>query len=291
MQGSDYIMRNRISLFVCSFVCSSIITASAAFAGLVDAVSIVVNNQPITLYEIYKTQKSLGIPKAKAVELLIKKRIKEEELQRLGIDVDDFDVINEIDKIARQNGIDTLKMRTILAKQGMDWNEYKRRIKEKLLQERLYRRILSTKIQSPSDETLREYYRLHIKSFSVPQKIEVIQYSSADKQALMAVTKNPLAAIPGVTRKQETLQTQKLNRELSFLLTKTPKGSFTEIIPVGGQYVLFFVQDFIDPEPLPFEKIKDRVFAMWMEQKQQEAIESHFEKLRAAADVKVLRNP
>jgi len=171
-------MRNRIPLFICS----TFLAASAAFAGLVDAVSIVVNDRPVTLYEIYKTQKSLGIPKTKAVELLIKKRIKEEELQRLGIDVDDFDVVNEIEKIARQNGIDTLKMRTILAKQGVEWEEYKKRVKEKLLQDRLYRRILSTKIQNPSDETLREYYKLHLNSFSVPQKIEVIEYSSGDKR-------------------------------------------------------------------------------------------------------------
>jgi len=249
-------MRNRIPLFICS----TFLAASAAFAGLVDAVSIVVNDRPVTLYEIYKTQKSLGIPKTKAVELLIKKRIKEEELQRLGIDVDDFDVVNEIEKIARQNGIDTLKMRTILAKQGVEWEEYKKRVKEKLLQDRLYRRILSTKIQNPSDETLREYYKLHLNSFSVPQK-------------------------------RQTLETEKLDKELTYILTRTPKGQFTQIIPVDGRYVLFLVQEFVNPEPLPFEKAKDRVFAMWMEQKQQEAIESHFEKLRAAADVKVLRAP
>ncbi len=273
------------------FICSSIITASAAFAGLVDAVSIVVNNQPITLYEIYKTEKSLGIPKAKAVELLIKKRIKEEELERLGISVDDFDVVSEIDKIARQNGIDTLKMRTILAKQGVSWDNYKKKIKEKLLQERLYRQILSTKIQNPSEETLKEYYRLHINSFSIPQKIKVIQYSSADKKALLSAMENPLAALQGVVQKQEILDTKGLNRELLYLLTKTPKGKFTQIVPVGGQFVVFLVQDFINSEPLPFEKVKDKVFAMWMEQKQQEAIESHFEKLRAAASIKVLRTP
>ena len=273
------------------FICSSIIAASTAFAGLVDAVSIVVNNQPITLYEIYKTEKSLGIPKAKAVELLIKKRIKEEELERLGISVDDFDVVSEIDKIARQNGIDTLKMRTILAKQGVSWDNYKKKIKEKLLQERLYRQILSTKIQNPSEETLKEYYRLHINSFSIPQKIKVIQYSSADKKALLSAMENPLAALQGVIQKQEILDTKGLNRELLYLLTKTPKGKFTQIIPVGGQFVVFLVQDFINSEPLPFEKVKDKVFAMWMEQKQQEAIESHFEKLRAAASIKVLRTP
>ncbi|BBG64843.1 hypothetical protein NNO_0141 [Hydrogenimonas sp.] len=273
------------------FLCSSLFALSTAFAGLVDAVSIVVNDQPITLYEIYKTEKSLGVPKTKAIELLIKKRIKEEELERLGISVDDYDVMNEIERIAKQNGIDTLQMRTILAKQGVRWEEYKKNIKERLLQERLYRRILSTKIQSPSEETLKEYYRLHIKEFSLPQKIEVIQYSSADRKALEAVMRNPLASLRGVVRKQEVLDTEGLNRELLYLLTRTPKGEFTQIIPVGGQFVVFLVQDFINTEPVPFEKVKEKVFAMWMEQKQQEAIESHFEKLRAAASVKVLRTP
>ncbi len=280
-------MRKRFTITLCA----TLFAAAAATAGLVDAVSIVVNDKPITLYEIYKTEKTLNIPKNKAVELLIKKRIKEEELSRLGIGVDEFDVNDEIDRIARQNGIDSLKMRNLLAKQGVDWEEYKKKIREKLLQERLYRKILSTKIQSPSDETLREYYRLHAKEFSIPQKIEVIQYSASDPKALQAVAANPLAAIPGVAQKPLILESGDLKPELLYLLTQTPKGEFTRVIPVGGSYVTFLVQRFIDPRPLPYEKVKDRVFARWMEQKQQEAIESHFEKLRAAAKVKVLRAP
>ncbi len=280
-------MRKKITLLICS----TIFAAATATAGLVDAVSIVVNDQPITLYEIYKTEKSLGIPKTKAVELLIKKRIKEEELSRLGISVDDFDVNDEIERIARQNGIDSLKMRSILAEQGVDWEAYKKKIREKLLQERLYRRILSTKIQSPSDETLKEYYRLHSADFSIPEKIEVIQYSAPDAKALQKIISNPLAAVPGVSQKAETIETEGLKPELLYLLTQTPKGKFTRIIPAGGAFVTFLVQEFVNPKPLPFEKVKEKVFARWMEQKQQEAIESHFEKLRAAANVKVLRTP
>ncbi len=284
--GNRSMIRTLRTLFV-----GLLLLAAPLAAGLVDAVSIVVNDRPITLYEIYKTEKSLGLPKTKAIEFLIKKRIREEELARLGIHVDDFDVNSEIERIARQNGIDSLKMRTILAKQGVDWEAYKKRIREKLLQERLYRQILSTKIQSPSDETLKEYYRLHIDAFSLPEKIRVIQYSSAEKRALLKAMENPLATVPGVIRKQETLETEGLNPELLFLLTKTPKGEFTEIVPVGRQYVAFLVQDFVNPRPLPFEKVKQKVFAQWMEQKQKEAIESHFEKLRAAATVKIVRTP
>ncbi len=280
-------MRKNGTLFI--FLC--IFVATTSFAGLVDAVSIVVNGKPITLYEIYKTQQNLGIPKAKAIEILIKKRIKEEEIARLGIGIDDFDVNSEIEKIARQNGIDSLKMRTILAKQDIDWEDYKKRIKEKLLQEKLYRRILSTKIQSPSDETLKEYYKLHIKSFSMPEKIEVIQYSAPERESLLKIIKNPIAAVPGVVQNQEIIQTEKLGTELLYMLTKTPIGQFTQIIPVKGQFVTFFIREFINQKPLPFERVKEKVFSMWMEQKQKEAIESHFDKLRAAASIKVLRTP
>ena len=75
------------------------------------------------------------------------------------------------------------------------------------------------------------------------------------------------------------------------MLTKTQKGEFTQIIPAGGQFVTFFIQDFVNQRPIPFDKVKEHVYAKWMEEKRKEAIESHFEKMRAAANIKVLRVP
>ncbi|RUM46226.1 MAG: hypothetical protein DSY46_00430 [Hydrogenimonas sp.] len=270
---------------------STLLCGAPLFAGLVDAISIVVDGEPITLYEIYKTQKKLGLPKERAVEYLIKQRLKDEELKRFGIEVDDFDVNQEIERIAQQNGIDSLKMRSILANQGVTWARYKEKIKERLLQERLYRQILSTKIQPPSDRTLKEYYELHRNAFSLPKAIQVVQYSAPSKEVLKEVMRNPLASIPGVTQSSQTITTDQLNPQLLFLLTQTPKGEFTQIIPTNGQYVTFLIQEFINPQPIPFEQVKQKVYAQWMEEKRKEAIESHFEKLRAAANIKILRTP
>ncbi len=266
-------------------------SATLAMGGLVDAVSIVVDDMPITLYEIYKTEKQMGLSKKKAVEYLIRKKLREEELKRLGITVDEFDIDNEIEKIAKQNGIDSLKLRAILTQRGVDWKAYKRKIKERLLQERLYRQIVSTKIQPPSEETLKEYYQLHLNEFSIPEAIQVIQYSAPNREALREAMQNPLAQVPGVTRKPETIRPDQVNRRLLFLLTQTPKGHFSEVVPVQGQYVTFYIQDFVNPHPLPFEQVKQRVYTQWMEAKRQEAIKSHFDKLRAEADIKILRAP
>jgi parvulin-like peptidyl-prolyl isomerase len=265
--------------------------AATAWAGLVDAVSIVVDDQPITLYEIYKTEHQLGLSKEKAVEYLIRQKLRDEELKRLGIQVDEFDVNNEIEKIAQKNGIDSLKLRAIMAQRGVDWEEYKKKVKENLLQERLYQQILSTKIQPPSDATLKEYYQMHINEFSIPEAIDVIQYSAPDRKTLKEAIRNPMAAVPGVTRQPQRIRADQLNQQLLFLLTQTPKGQFTQVIPVGGQFVSFYIQDFINPKPLPYEQVKNQVYAKWMEQKRKEAIKSHFDKLRAAADIKVLRAP
>jgi len=261
------------------------------FGGLVDAVSIVVNGEPITLYEIYKTREETGLPKEKVVEYLIKERLKDKELKRLAIVIDDFDINQEIERIAGQNGIDSLKLRTILANKGVDWNKYKQNIKEKLQQQHLYQKILSTKIQQPSQETLKEYYQLHKDEFSIPTAINVIQYSAQNRQSLQQIMQNPLASVQGVTQQALTIPSEKLNQQLLFILTKTPKGGFTQIIPIGGQFVTFFIQEFVNQKPIPFEKVKQRVYAKWMEKKRKEAIESHFEKLRAAANIKVLRVP
>lgn len=267
------------------------LTAATLYGGLVDAVSIVVDDQPITLFEIYKAEKQLGLSKEKAVEYMIKQKLKDEELKRLGIQVDEFDINQEIEKIAKKNGIDSLKLRAIMTKRGVDWEDYKKQVKEKLLQDRLYEQILSTKIQPPSEATLQEYYKLHINEFSIPEAIQVIQYSAPDRKSLKEAIANPMAAIPGVTRNAQTIRSDQLNQQLLFLLTQTPKGKFTQIIPVKGQFVVFYIQDFINPHPMPFEQVKQQVYAKWMEKKRKEAIKSHFEKLRAAANIKVLRAP
>ncbi len=270
---------------------SLLLAGSFAYAGLVDAVSIVVNDQPITLYEIYKTERKLGLDKQKAVEYLIRQKLKQEEMKRLGVHVDEFDVTNEIERIAKQNGIDSLKLRSILDQRGVDWNQYKKEVKEKLLQEKLYKKILSTKIQPPSEATLKEYYKLHIDEFSIPEAIKVIQYSAPDRKSLAEAMRNPMAAVPGVTRQPQTIPSSQLNQQLLYMLTQTPKGHFTQPIPVNGQYVAFYVQDFINPKPIPFEQVQQRVYAKWMEEKRKEALKSHFDKLRAEADVRVLRAP
>jgi len=264
---------------------------STLFGGLVDAVSIVVDGEPITLYEVYKTRQETGLPKEKAVEYLIKERLKDKELKRLAIVIDDFDVNQEIERIAGQNGIDSLKLRTILANKGIDWNKYKQNIKEKLKEQRLYQKILSTKIQQPSQELLKEYYQLHKDEFSIPEAINVIQYSAPSRQALQQIMQNPLVSVPGVIQQAQTIPSEKLNQQLLFMLTKTPKGGFTQIIPAGGQFVTFFIQEFVNQKPIPFKKVRERVYAKWMEEKRKEAIESHFEKMRAAANIKVLRVP
>ena len=279
----------RRSYFLFLFI--SWLFAGTLQAGLVDAISIVVDDQPITLYEIYKAERQLGLSKQKAVEYLIRKKLREEELKRLGIQIDEFDVNNEIEKIAQKNGIDSLKLRAIMAQRGVDWNDYKKQIREKMLQERLYQKILSTKIQAPSDATLHEYYKLHLDAFSIPRAIETIQYSAPDRKVLREAMRNPMAQVPGVTRQPQTIQADQLNQQLLYLLTQAPKGEFTQIIPVGGQYVSFYIQDFIDPEPIPYEQVKNQVYTRWMEEKRKEAIKSHFDKLRAAADVIVLRTP
>jgi len=262
-----------------------------AFGGLVNAVSIVVDGEPITLYEIYKTTKETRLPKEKAVEYLIKERLKDKELKRLAIVVDDFDVNQEIERIANQNGINSLELRTILANKGIDWDKYKQNIRKKLKEQQLYQRILSTKIEQPSQERLKEYYQIHKDEFFIPEAINLIQYFAPNKQALEQIMQNPLANVAGVTQQMQTIPSKKLDQQLLFMLTKTPKGEFTQIIPTAKGFTTFFVQGFVNQSLIPFDDIKEHIYAKWMEEKQKEAIESHFEKMRAIANIKVLRVP
>lgn len=258
--------------------------------GMVDAISMIVDNKPITLYEIYESSGQFEGNKQKAVEFLINKRLKEIEIERLHIYVDPFDVDSEIDTLAKNNGLDTLGLRNAIINRGMDWETYKQEIREGLLERKLYRELLSTKVQPPSDAILEEYYETRQKKFSQPDAVDVIKYAAPDRRTLQQVQINPLAS-GSVQQEQERVPLAGLNPQFVQLLTQTPKGSFTPILPADKTFVMFYIQGFIGNSRQPFESIKDEVMRVWLEEKRKQAINSHFEKMRSEANIQVLRAP
>ncbi len=164
------------------FLFFTVLFATFANAGLINAISLTINNEPITLYEIHKIRTIYKVSVDEAIDLLIQQRLEESEIKRLGIVVDDFDVKEEIKKIASSNSLSVFDFLDMLKSRGIDKDDYEKELKEKLKKQMLYRKIVSQRAQRPSDEEMLRYYKNNKDEFSSPELFEVKNISPHQKR-------------------------------------------------------------------------------------------------------------
>ena len=85
--------------------------------------------------------------------------------------------------------------------------------------------------------------------------------------------------------------TKNIDAGLVYVLKNTKDNSFTNIMQVKDQYVVFYVKDKKGFETPEFESVKNEVAERVAANKEEDAIREYFEKLKASAKIKVLRLP
>ena len=261
------------------------------YAGLVDGVSVVVNNTPITLYEIKKFSIQNKLPIKKAIEALIREKLENNLIKKYGLEATDLEVSDEIEKISSNAGMSIMDFENYLTKKGIDFDEYKKDLAKKIAKRKLYKKIVSDKIKRATPEELKEYYKKNINLYSIPQMVEATEYDAKDKNSLENLIKNPMLNIPGITKKDIVLKTNKINPKLLYILQQTKEGNFTPILTLKKGFVSFYVKRKINVKPIPFDKVKNAIFAEIMNKREQDIIKSYFDKLVSEANIKVLREP
>lgn len=269
----------------------SIAAACILNAGTLDGIALKVNGNVITMYEIVKLSEEKKISRQEAVELLIEKRLQDAELAKQDIAVDDFEADKRIEQIAASNNMSLSQFKDALAKRGIDFGAYKNEVKSKMAKERLYQKITYKKYAPVDEKDLRLYFENNKKDFSMPAKIDVIQYSSKDQAALLSMIKSPLVASKNISKEELTIDTKKLDSGLAYVLKNTKDGSFTSIMPTKDQFVTLYVKDKKDFEIPEFESVRNEVMNKMAAAKEEDAIREYFEKLKASAKIKVLRLP
>lgn len=273
-----------------SFFCS-IALACALHAGVVDGVALTVNGKVITMYEIVKLAEAKKVDKEAAIEALIEQRLEEAELSKQNIQIDDFDVDRKIEQIAASNKMTLLQFKEALEGRLVNYADYKKDIKNKMARERLYQKITYQKFSPLDDRDLKLFFENNKNEFSTPSKIDAIQYSSADKNAIARAMASVMSEEPGVKKEEIAIDTKSLDPSLVYILKNTKDGSFTQILPVKDQFVSFYVKDKKEFEVPSFENVKSEVIEKMSAKKEEEAIKDYFEKLKASAKVKIIRLP
>jgi len=270
---------------------SPLIITTFLSAQMIDGVAILVKKEPITLYDIQAEQQASNAPLNKVVDTLIRKKLESQEIKERHLSVDAQEVLEDLKKMASQNHMTLSQLYAAMLKvRGLSESALKAKIKEKILNQKLYSAIAFSKMNPPSETDEQEYYTLHKDDFSFSENFTVVVYSSASQEKLQQKIDNPMFYSPEVRSEPKVLNYAKLNPRLAELLTSTPVDKFTPIIPSPNHiFMSFFIQEKSKQETLPFEKVRAQVNAALMQERRQQVLNDYFMRLRMNADIEIIR--
>ncbi|GAA7282085.1 hypothetical protein BD0096_07120 [Helicobacter pylori] len=256
---------------------------------VVGGISLLVNGSPITLYQIQEEQKKSKVSKAQARDRLIAERIKNQEIERLKIHVDDDKLDQEMAMMAQQQGMDLDHFKQMLMAEG-HYKLYRDQLKEHLEMQELLRNILLTNVDTSSETKMREYYNKHKEQFSIPTEIETVRYTSTNQEDLERAMADPNLEIPGVSKANEKIEMKTPNPQIAQVFISHEQGSFTPVMNGGGgQFITFYIKEKKGKNEVSFSQAKQFIAQKLVEESKDKILEEHFEKLRVKSRIVMIR--
>ncbi|MFA4718043.1 SurA protein [Helicobacter pylori] len=256
---------------------------------VVGGISLLVNGSPITLYQIQEEQEKSKVSKAQARDRLIAERIKNQEIERLKIHVDDDKLDQEMAMMAQQQGMDLDHFKQMLMAEG-HYKLYRDQLKEHLEMQELLRNILLTNVDTSSETKMRKYYNKHKEQFSIPTEIETVRYTSTNQEDLERAMSNPNLEVPGVSKANEKIEMKTLNPQIAQVFISHEEGSFTPVMNGGGgQFITFYIKEKKGKNEVSFSQAKQFIAQKLVEESKDKILEEHFEKLRVKSRIVMIR--
>ncbi len=269
----------------------SFLFATLLSAELVNGVSAVVKGEAITLHDVKEEMRLSNTSATDARDILIRKKLEAAEIVERKISVNSTEVYEDIKKMAASNkiSIDQLYDK-VRESNGLSSAEFKEKIKEKLLSQKLYSAIAYASMEAPDEDAMKEYYELHKEEFSRPKAFVVTLYSSSNEEALRKKMSTPVFSSSEVKVEERTLPYDTISPELAQLLEKTEPKSFTPIImDQKGAYMSFYLKEMQKPSTNSYEEMKNQLSNLVMGEKREQVLSDYFARLRGNADIVMVR--
>ena len=275
------------------FLLLSLLLIFTLQAKTINGIAIMVKDQPITLYEITQAMQENKITQEQAIELLERKKLEEIEIKERKISASKQEVFEDIQRMAEQNHLSVIELyQAIQSSQGLSEKKLKQKIKEKLLNQKLYSAIAFSHLEQPSDPEIEEYFELHKKEFTKPSSFDVIVYNCPDKNRLQEKIDNPMFYSPDVTSEEHHFDAGKMNPRLGELLSKTQVSHFTQVLPSpNGGFMSFYLKGKGASGAPDIETIRPQISNALMGQKRETILKDYFDRQKLNADIKVIRLP
>jgi len=257
-------------------------------AGLVNAIAMTVNGEPITLVDIDNKMQSLNISKNDAVKLLTDEILYNQIISKNSISVDVFDINDYVEKLAAQNNMKVYEFKNAI-KRKQSYSEFEKNIRKQIKHQKLISSIATGKIAIANSQDIKIYYNNHKGEFQRPSKIDLKVYISKDKRTLIQIRKNPMMINNNVQIQNITLKDADLNSKIRFIISATKENRFSSIFVNNKTYNMFYVIKKYDVNNISLDDAKNSIFEIIMKQRQDDYLKNYFENLSLSANIKVLR--
>ena len=270
-----------------------VVFAALAYAKVYDGVAVVVKNQAITMLDIKQAMHNEHLNVKQATDKLIRQKLEAAEIKERKITVSSSEVYDDITKMAQRNNMTISDFYDAVRNaNGLSSTELKKKVKQKLLSQKLYQAIAYASIDEPTEEEIREYYELHKQNFKHPASFDVIIYDAKSKEILQEKVDNPMFYSPEIATNEQQLPYNRISPELASLLERTPVDHFTPVIPNGkGGFMSFYVKSVESAKEAGIEGVKSQIVNAILAQKREVVLSDYFARLRDNADINIIRLP
>ena len=246
-----------------------------------------------------KEAKGAGIGNLRQVYLdqVIERKILVQEARRLGIKVSPEELNQAISEIKMDYPGEGFGEK--LGLKGMTLEEWKVRLEEKLLAEKVIRSALHSREKIDEKEVL-QYYEDYRSSFQIGQKVRVRQIVVADgEEAIQILKRLKKGESFEKVAKEKSLGPEKAQGgDLGYFgqgekpsefdhVFNMEIGSISEVIKSPYGYHIFKLEEKMEPRQIPFEEAKLGILQELGQKKGEENYQKWFKGLKGKAKVKI----
>lgn len=287
---------------------------------IVDRVVAIVNNEIITLSELFRAaqvqspeeNKFLSSSKYQEVlEGMIEQKLIDQETLGEEVQVSENEVNEVIEKFKEKNGISAAQLNEALSQQGITWEKYRKKIREEIRRSQ----IVTQKVRSQvnvTEKELKEYYRNHQDDYFEPARVKIEQIffplppeATEEMKNLLSLKANEvLRRIKTGEDFNKVAQEKNFSEgkssydlgyfkkgELMMILDeeafRLKNGEVSNVITTNKGYFIIRLLDRTDEKTKKFNEVKEEIANGLLQQKMEKKFRDWIEELRNKAYIEI----
>ena len=297
-------------------ICIMMLSFGAAIAQgkMLDKVVAVVNGDIVTLHELNQRMDSrrsaenqLQVAgedakmKKQILTSMINDILLQQEADRLGITVSEFEVENRMKQMLDSRGVSEERFKEVLRRRNMNLQEYKSRIKKQIKKNKLLTSMVRQKVVVTAQE-VEDYYNKHRDKYLEPKECTICVILMQDRKRLQEVVqridKGEISFTQAAERFSQgpatdnggclgTFEWSEMKEDWKEVIRGMDSGEVSGIVPLERGYGAFMLNSELSKKKIPLQEVRDRIREKIYSQKLQKRYKEYVENLRSEAVVKV----